>query len=93
MAGMDGLEWSNYSKLNSVLMFLTRCRFRRRTRRHSSYSTLRIGWRFIRTLDRLEVYRTYGQVGGLSVRYRLEVPYGQVVLLEASLTVQLRYLY
>jgi hypothetical protein len=32
----------------------------------------------------------YGQVGGLSVRYRLEVPYGQVVLLEASLTVLLR---
>jgi hypothetical protein len=27
----DGLEWSNYSKLNSMLMFLTRCRFRRWT--------------------------------------------------------------
>jgi hypothetical protein len=46
----DGLEWSNYSKLNSVLMFLTRRRFRRRTD-YLSYSTLRTGWRSVRTLQ------------------------------------------
>ena len=65
-------------------MFLTRCRFRRRTDYNLSYSTVRTGWRSIRTLQAGGL--PYGQVGGLSVRYRLEVPYGQVVLLEASLT-------
>jgi hypothetical protein len=47
--------------------------------------------------NRLEVYRT-DKSGvyplGLSVRCELEeVPYRQVILLEASLTVLLRYLY
>jgi len=43
----DGLKWSNYSKLNPVLMFLTRCRFGHWTH----YPTVRTGWKFIRMLQ------------------------------------------
>jgi hypothetical protein len=42
---------------------------------------------------RLEVYRKDRSGVYVPVRYRLEVSDGQVVLLEASLTVLLRYLY
>ena len=95
----DGLDWSNDSMLNLVLMFLTRCLFRRRTD-YSSYSTVQTGWRFIRTLTgwRSTVRTGRGSIrtlqAGCPIRQagcpmgQVGCPTGQVVLLEASLAIR-----
>jgi len=63
--------------INSVLMFLAGCRFRRRTD-YLSYSIVRTGWRFIRTLTG---WRSTVRTGRGSIRtLQADCPTGQAWL-------------